>query len=193
MPRRRERRRGGVRRGLLLPRATAATVRLPTSPLPLRGPQQIHTWLGDAAAAAKYAGLHARSAAAFNALFWQGGGDGPRRHVGYSDWVDTAGIAHRYFYSGEGSGLPPHRRTPPTPSPLPDVQFVAILAGIANASQAAALVSQYDALRTGLLQRWNLSSDRIWAPPSNLVPLVGYADLQRSGQRATYPGWGKGV
>ena len=61
---------------------------------------------------------HAAAVRDFNAVFWDGGAGQ------YHDWIDTAGKARSYFYV--------------------DIAFVAIIAGVANQSQSAALLRHYD-------------------------------------------------
>ena len=79
---------------------------------------EIYAALGDQAAAAQYAAVHARAVTDFNALFWNSA------RGAYSDWIDIKGNARSYFYV--------------------DIAFTAIIAGVANASQADALLAHYD-------------------------------------------------
>jgi glycogen debranching enzyme len=104
------------------------------------------SWLGDDARAAHYAALHARAAATFNALMWS------EAHSAYADWVDAANKARFYFFT--------------------DVQFKAVFLGVANATQAAAVVAQYDALLGRLVRDYNATLADVWGPPSNVVPIT---------------------
>ena len=52
------------------------------------------------------------------------------------------------------------------------MQFKAILLGVANSSQAAAVLARYDALLAGLVSDFNVTLDDVWGPPSNVVPIT---------------------
>ena len=78
----------------------------------------IYQALGDVDKAAQTRRVHAAAVRDFNAVFWDGGAGQ------YHDWIDTAGKARSYFYV--------------------DIAFVAIIAGVANQSQSAALLRHYD-------------------------------------------------
>ncbi len=56
---------------------------------------------------------------AFNAVFWDAA------HASFLDWIDVAGNERRYFYV--------------------DIAFTAVVAGVANASQAGAVLAAYEA------------------------------------------------
>ena len=80
---------------------------------------EIYAALGDAGAAATYAAVHTRAVTDFNNLFWNASS------ASYADWIDVQGRARQYFYV--------------------DIPFTAIIAGVANSTQAAALLAHYDA------------------------------------------------
>jgi hypothetical protein len=104
------------------------------------------TWLGDAPRAAHYAALHARAIAAHNALLWSG-----ERQM-YADWIDSNNTARYYFFT--------------------DAQFKAVFLGVANASQAGAVLRTYDALLASLVVAYNATLEDVWGPPSNVVPVT---------------------
>jgi neutral trehalase len=103
---------------------------------------EIYAALGDASAAARMATIHARATADFNALFWNA------TAAAYADWIDVDGRARHYFYV--------------------DIAFTAIVAGVANASQAAALLQHYDTRLAGIYNEYNVTPGEIWSPPCNL-------------------------
>lgn len=102
--------------------------------------------VGDASGAAEYRALHARMVAAYNEFYW-------REEDGlYADWVDATGRARQYAYVWQ--------------------QFAAIEFGVANASQAAAIVARVDALYAQIRAAYNLTEAQLWCTPTNLRPLL---------------------
>jgi hypothetical protein len=101
--------------------------------------------LGDAPAAATAAATHEAAVADFNAMFWSAS------DAAYYDWVDAAGASRLYFYV--------------------DIAFTAIIAGVANASQAAALLTHYDTRLAEIERTLNVKPGNIWSPPGNLYPV----------------------
>ena len=66
--------------------------------------------------------------------------------------VDAANNARFYFFT--------------------DVQFKSVWLGVANASQAAAVITQYDTLLARLVRDFNVTLDDVWGPPSNVIPIT---------------------
>jgi len=118
---------------------------------------EIYSALGDSAAAARAAAVHAQAVVDFNAVFW----DDQRRQ--YSDWIDTSGSRRSYFYV--------------------DIAFVAVLAGVADPARAAALLDHYDARLAEIYATLKVSPGSIWSAPSNLYPIVD--GLEFAGGRAS--------
>ena len=112
---------------------------------------EIYAALGDAPAAAAAAALHARAAAGFNAVFWNA------TARAYADWIDTSGRARYYFYS--------------------DIAFVSILAGVANATQAAALLAHYDERLAEIYTTLGVAPGAIWSAPCNLYPITDQCEF----------------
>lgn len=104
------------------------------------------SWLGDAEKAAHYTALHARATLIFNELMWS------PSHNAYADWIDAANNPRYYFFT--------------------DVQFKAVFLGVANASQAGAVMAQYDALLATLVGQFNATLEDVWGPPSNVIPIT---------------------
>jgi hypothetical protein len=119
---------------------------------------EIYEALGDAAAAADAAALHARAAADFNAVFWNASARA------YTDWIDVSGRARYYFYV--------------------DIAFVAILAGVAAPAQAADLLDHYDARLAEIYAEYNVTPGSIWSAPSNLYPVTDACELANAGEGA---------
>lgn len=107
---------------------------------------EIYEALGDAPAAAAAAALHTRAATDFNSVFWNS------TYRAYADWIDTSGRARYYFYS--------------------DIAFVSILAGVANATQTAALLAHYDERLANIYATLNVTPGAIWSAPCNLYPIT---------------------
>ncbi len=107
---------------------------------------QLYTALGDGTAAAETAATHAQAVTDFNALFWD------PATASYADWVDTAGKRRAYFYV--------------------DIPFTAIVAKVANASQAAALLQHYDTRLAEIERSLQVKAGNIWSPPGNLYPVA---------------------
>lgn len=103
-------------------------------------------WLGDEERSAHYAALHARAIMTFNEIMWSAS------HNAYADWIDAANNARYYFFS--------------------DVQFKSVFLGVANASQAAEVVAQYDTLLSKLVHDYNATLADVWGPPSNVIPIT---------------------
>ena len=107
---------------------------------------EIYAALGDAAAAAHAAAVHAQAVADFNAVFYN---DTLRQ---YHDWIDTAGNKRTYFYV--------------------DIAFVAILAGVAGPARTDALLDHFDARLAEIYSSLNVTPGSIWSAPSNLYPIT---------------------
>jgi hypothetical protein len=116
---------------------------------------EIYAALGDSAAAADAAALHARATADFNAIFWN------ETSGSYTDWIDANGNARHYFYV--------------------DIAFVAVLSGVANASQAGALFAHYDARLARIYTDYNVTPGSIWSAPSNLYPITDACEFANAG------------
>lgn len=116
---------------------------------------EIYEALGDGAAAASMAALHARAAADFNAIFYNA------TARAYADWIDVGGRARHYFYV--------------------DIAFVAILSGVASAEQAAALLAHYDARLGEIYTEFNVTPGAIWSAPSNLYPITDQCEFANAG------------
>ena len=108
----------------------------------LNASAQLADWLGDAPNAAALAAMHARCAAAFNALFWNAS------ISLYGDWVDTSGAKRFYGYIWQ--------------------QALAAdpLSGIADAPRAAAMAAAVEA-RLGEI-RVEYGKPGLWCAPTNL-------------------------
>jgi hypothetical protein len=102
--------------------------------------------LGDARAAAATAAIHAQAVADFNVMFWDPAA------AAFADWIDVTGRRRTYFYV--------------------DIAFTAIVARVANASQAAALLRHYDARLAEIESQLGVTPGAIWSPPGNLYPLT---------------------
>ena len=113
---------------------------------------EIYAALGDAPAAAHAAAVHAQAVADFNAVFYNSSA-----RASYTDWIDERGNARHYFYS--------------------DIPFTAIIAGVANASQAAALLDHYDARLADIYAEYNVTPGSIWSAPSNLYPITNALEI----------------
>lgn len=116
---------------------------------------EIYTALGDTAAAADAAALHTRAVADFNAVFWNA------TSRSYTDWIDVNGRARNYFYV--------------------DIAFTAIIAEVADASQAAALLDHYDERLASIYSEFNVTPGAIWSAPSNLYPIVDECEFANAG------------
>ena len=113
---------------------------------------EIYAALGDAPAAAHAAAVHAQAVADFNAVFYNSSA-----RASYTDWIDERGNARHYFYS--------------------DIPFTAIISGVANASQAAALLDHYDARLADIYAEYNVTPGSIWSAPSNLYPITNALEI----------------
>ena len=116
---------------------------------------EIYAALGDAPAAAAAAALHARATADFNSVFWNA------TARAYADWIDSSGRARYYFYS--------------------DIAFVSILAGVADAAQAAALLTHYDERLAEIYTSLNVTPGAIWSAPCNLYPITDQCEFANGG------------
>jgi len=104
---------------------------------------ELELWAGDTAAGEELADLHAKSVAAFNAMFW--------REKHWVDWIDVGGAAREYSF----------------------VWHNAIAAGygcIGNSSQAAAYAAFNRATLARTSSRYNVSMNTFFASPANLLP-----------------------
>ena len=108
--------------------------------------QDLMGWLGEGARAAHYGALHDRAARVFNELMWS------EANAAYADWIDASNRARFYFFT--------------------DVQFKAVWLGVANATQAAAVMGKYDELVAGLVTQFNVTLEDVWGPPCNVVPIT---------------------
>ena len=106
---------------------------------------EIYAALGDSAASARVAAVHAQAVIEFKAVFW----DAQRQQ--YSDWIDTSGARRSYFYV--------------------DIAFVAVLAGVADPARSTALLDHYDARLAEIYSSYNVTPGSIWSAPSNLYPI----------------------
>ncbi len=116
---------------------------------------EIYAALGDGAAAAAAAALHARAAFDFNAVFYNASARA------YADWIDESGRARHYFYT--------------------DIAFVAILTGVAGAERSAALLAHYDARLAEIYATLNVTPGAIWSAPSNLYPITDQCEFATAG------------
>ena len=116
---------------------------------------EIYASLGDVAAAADAAALHARAVTDFNAIFWN------ESARSYTDWIDVNGTARHYFYV--------------------DIAFVAIIAGVADAAQTSALLTHYDERLIDIYTTLNVTAGSIWSAPSNLYPLTSACEYAGTG------------
>jgi hypothetical protein len=107
---------------------------------------RLYEALGDGSAAAATAAIHAQAVEDFNTMFWDASS------AAYADWVDKAGARRSYFYV--------------------DVPFTAIIAGVANATQAAALLQHYDTRLAEIESSLQVKAGNIWSPPGNLYPVA---------------------
>ena len=104
--------------------------------------QEIYTALGDSAGASRVASIHGQAVIDFNTAFWNAG------NRSYHDWIDVQGKARSYYFV--------------------DVAFVAIIAGIANATQATALLDHYDSRLADIYTEYDVTPGTIWSAPCNL-------------------------
>jgi len=116
---------------------------------------EIYSALGDSAAAADAAALHSLAIIDFNSIFWNS------TMRAYTDWIDVNGNARHYFYV--------------------DIAFVAVIAGVANASQADALFSHYDERLAEIYTTYDVTPGNIWSAPSNLYPILDACEFANSG------------
>ena len=104
--------------------------------------------VGDGDGAQEYYDLHAKMVDAFNAFYWV---EDPELCAGcgyYSDWVDIQGNARKYLYVWQ--------------------QFAAIEFGVANSTQAAAILASADALYADVRAAYNKTEAQLWCTPTNL-------------------------
>jgi hypothetical protein len=116
---------------------------------------EIYAALGDAAAAADAAALHAHAVADFSAVFWNA------TARAFTDWIDVAGRPRSYFYT--------------------DIAFVAILSGAASAEQTAALLAHYDERLAEIYQTLHVAPGAIWSAPCNLYPITDQCEFATAG------------
>ena len=132
--------------------------------------EDLLAWLGDATRSAHYGALHSRAIETFNRIMWS------EAHSAYADWIDAANTARYYFFS--------------------DVQFKSVFLGVANATQAAAVVSQYDALLAKLVAEFNATLEDVWGPPSNVIPITNplefVLELEPIEPNTPFPGYENG-
>ena len=108
--------------------------------------------VNDSAGAAENYALHARMVAAYNEAFWVAN-DTLCGGCGYfADWEDASGARRTYVYAWQ--------------------QFAAIEFGIANASQAAAILASVDALYAEVRGAYNKTAAELWCTPTNFRGLA---------------------
>ena len=134
---------------------------------------EMKAYLGDAVGAQRFRDLHARSKAAYNAIFW----DDEKGF--YMDWIDvreqmpTSG--RRYFYT--------------------DHNLLAIIYGIADAKQGQRILATLDRRYEEICQEFHLHRDDLWATPANMYPVTQMGDLFDNGQllnQKDYPNYENG-
>lgn len=118
--------------------------------LALEAAVDMHTFMGNISRAAYYEKARIKSIGAFNAIFWQ---DSLQR---YSDWIDIENNARSYGYV--------------------DIDFLAIIGGAANASQAASFITLLNSRYVDLAVEYNLSDDAIWSVPCSLFKMTNPLD-----------------
>jgi len=116
---------------------------------------EIYAALGDAAAAADAAALHSRASSDFNTIFWNASARA------YTDWIDVSGRSRYYFYV--------------------DIPFVAIISGVADAEQTAALFAHYDDRLAEIYDTLKVTPGSIWSAPSNLYPITDACEFANAG------------
>jgi hypothetical protein len=89
-------------------------------------------WLASAAVGA----IHQAAVADFNTMFWS------EATSSYYDWVDSSGAPRNYFYV--------------------DIAFTAIIANVANATQASALLQHYDTRLADIESSLGVQAGNIW-------------------------------
>jgi Flp pilus assembly pilin Flp len=112
--------------------------------------------VNDSAGAAENYALHARMVGAFNDAFWVANETLCAGCGYYRDWVDASNVSRTYVYVWQ--------------------QFAAIEFGIANASQAAAIIASVDALYAEVRAAYNKSAAELFCTPTNFRGLA-QADL----------------
>jgi hypothetical protein len=132
-------------------------------------------WSGDAAGAEQYEALFARAKLAFNKKFWDD------ERGGYADWVDVRGNSHFHFFTA--------------------TQSMAILTGIANATQRDIILRTFKSSYAHLHTQFNLTDDDLFCTPSNFIPLLpsemggrkDSEDPSNHGHYSEFPGYENGV
>ena len=133
---------------------------------------QLKEWRGDAAGANTSRAMHRRAVATYNAELWN-------ESAGfYSDWKDENGLRRNYLYTWN------------------NLLTIDPLAGIANSTQASAIIRAMDARYAALRSEFgkDAGSHGLWCPPSNMLPAERY-DLQHNGtdcDQADYPHYENG-
>ncbi len=89
--------------------------------------------------------MHTKWSAAYNSVFWQ-----PTRGI-YADWIDINDVVHSYFYT--------------------DQNMLAIITGLANSTQAAAILSALDVSYAQLMSEFDVTRDQLYATPANMWPV----------------------
>ena len=107
---------------------------------------EMYAALGDTASAARFAAIHQRAVADFNAVFWDASSSS------YADWIDVKGNARHYFYV--------------------DIPFTAIFINISSPAQTSALLDHYNTRLAGIYSEYNVTAGEIWSPPCNLYPVT---------------------
>lgn len=97
---------------------------------------KLYEALGDAPASAAVGAIHQAAVADFNTMFWS------EASSAYYDWVDSSGAPRKYFYV--------------------DIAFTAIIAKVANASQAEALLEHYDTRLADIESSLGVKAGNIW-------------------------------
>jgi hypothetical protein len=123
----------------------------------MRGLADLSAWLGNETSAAKYRALHRSGVVAYNDLLWD------EERGAYGDWIDTAGRRRFYLYTWNNfNTINPH-------------------SGIANASQAASIMTQVAAGYKALQHNFSVPPLQTFCTPTNFLP-ADAADLAEDGK-----------
>jgi len=132
---------------------------------------ELYSALGDAEAAAHAEAVAEQATRDFNTVFWD------ETSGAYRDWIDVQGKARSYFYV--------------------DIAFVAIISGVANATQASALLTHYNSRLQEIYVQYNVTPGSIWSAPCNLYPITDSCEFATSGSKCglggvAFPGYENG-
>lgn len=127
---------------------------------------ELKRFVGQEAAAREYAALVPGFRASYNRVFW----NSARGY--YVDWVDKTGRPHAYWYAW--------------------TQYAAINFGIANASQAAAIMASRETLYADIAGRFNVTPSRLFCQPTNLIPTAPEDITLDFDQEYVYPHYENG-